>query len=179
MSAGKRLRQPKGLSYLKGEEEPNSKHVGAPEINTCYSFVEGVILAFDCIRVLLRLVFFNCEYTVKYVSVGYYPTKDYHPFVELGGAKKACLIHEEQHVWTMAEHLRHLCEAMYNDGRYTCKDGVFRMNTSGSYRLASVYLGKQFQGRKLHELRYLSYIFFMFRNQLTLSSCSKRCNSLC
>jgi hypothetical protein len=100
------------------------------------------------------------------VSIGYYPTKDYHPFVKIGDAKKAPLILKEQHVRTMAEHLPHLCEAMCNDGHYSCKDGDFRMNTTGSYRVGRVYLGKQFQECKLHELIYLSYIFFMVRNQL-------------
>jgi hypothetical protein len=41
------------------------------------------------------------------------------------------------------------------------------MNTTGSYRVAQVYLGRQYMECKFHELRYLSYIFFMVRNQLT------------
>jgi hypothetical protein len=80
---------------------------------------------------------------------------------------KAPLILNEQHVRTMAEHLPHLCEAKCNDGHCSCKGGDFRMNTTGSYRVARMYLGKQFIECKLHELRYLSYIFFMVRNQLT------------
>jgi hypothetical protein len=169
MSAGRRSRQPtRGLSYLECEEEPNSKHVKAPEIDTCYSFVEVVSPAFYPNKVLLRRVFFIREDKAKYVSVEYYPTKDYQPFVELGCAKKAPLILNEQHVRTMAEHLPQLCEAMCNDGHYSCKDGDFRMNTTGSYRVARVYLGRQYAECKLHELRYLSYIFFMVRNQLTL-----------
>jgi hypothetical protein len=167
MSAGKRPRQPKGLSYLEGEEEPNSKHVRAPAIDTCYSFVEAVGPAFDSNRVLLRRLFFIREDKAKYVSVRYYPTKDYQPFMELGGAKKAPLILNEQHVRTMAEHLPRLCEAMCNDEHYSCKDSDFRMDTTGSYRVAQIYLGKQYAECKLHELRYLSYIFFMVRNQFT------------
>jgi hypothetical protein len=102
------------------------------------------------------------------VSVGYYPTKDYQPFVEFGGVKKASLILNEQHVRTMAEHLPRLYEAMCNDEHYSCKDGEFRMNTTGNYRVAWVYLGRQYMECKLRELRYLSYIFFMVRNQFTL-----------
>jgi hypothetical protein len=167
MSAGKRPRQPKGLSYLEGEEEPNSKHVRPPEPNACYSFVEAVSPAFDPNRVLLRRVFFLCQDKVKYVSDGYYPNKDYQPFVELGGVKKAPLILNEQHVRTMAEHLPRLCEAVCNDEHYSCKDGEFRMNTTGSYRVARVYLGRQYMECKLHEIRYLCYIFFMVRNQFS------------
>jgi hypothetical protein len=78
------------------------------------------------------------------VSIGYYPTRDYQPFVELGDAKNAPLILNEQHVRIMAEYLPHLCEAMCNDGQYSCKDGDFRMNTAGGYRVARVYLGKHY-----------------------------------
>jgi hypothetical protein len=173
MSKGKRPRQPTGLSYLDGEEEPNSKHVRSPEIDTCYSFVEAVSPAFDPNRVLLLGVFFIREDKAK--SIGYYPTKDYHPFVEFGGAKKAPLILNEQHVRTMGEHLPQLCEAMCNDGHCSCKDGDFRMNTAGGCRVARVYLGKQFLECKLHELRYLSYIFFMVRNQYTFDLAALNC----
>jgi hypothetical protein len=168
MSAGKRPRQPpRGFSYLEGEEEPNSKHVRVPEIDTCYSLVEAVSPAFDPNRVLLRRVFFIREDKAKYMSVGYYPTKVYQPFVEIGGAKKAPLILNEKDVRTKAEHLPHLCEAMCNDGHYSCKDWDFRMNTTGSYRVARVLMGKQYTECKLYELRLLSFIFFMVRNQLT------------
>jgi hypothetical protein len=167
MSIGKRPRQPKGLACLEGEEVPNSKDVRAQAIDTCYSFVEAVSPAFGPNKVLLRRVFFILEDKAKYVSVGYYTTKDYQSFVELGGAKRAPLILNEQHVRTMAEHLPHLCEAMCNNEHYSYKDGDFRMNTTGNYRVAKVYLGKQFHECKLHELRYLSYIFFMVQNHLT------------
>jgi hypothetical protein len=81
MSAGKRQQQYKGLSYLEGEDERNSKHIRAPERDTCYSISEAVSLVFDPNRVLLSRVFFNREYEVKYVSIGYYPTKAYWPLV--------------------------------------------------------------------------------------------------
>jgi hypothetical protein len=77
MSAGKRPPQPKRLSYLV-EEEPNSKHVRAPEPNACYSFVEAVSPAFYPNMVLLRRGFIRQD-KVKYVSVGYYSTKDFNP----------------------------------------------------------------------------------------------------
>jgi hypothetical protein len=89
MSAVKPQPQPpRGLSCLEGEEEPNSRNVRAPEIDTCYSFLETASTAFDPNKVLLRRVFFIREDKTKHVSVGYYPTKDNQPFVELGGAKR-------------------------------------------------------------------------------------------
>jgi hypothetical protein len=42
--------------------------------------------AFDPYRVLLRRLFFLSDDRFKYVSVGYYPARDYRPFVEFGGA---------------------------------------------------------------------------------------------
>ena len=67
----------------------------------------------------------------------------------------------------MAEHIRALCDALCTNEYYIGKDGDFRMNTTGSYRVARVYLGKQYLAFKLAELRQLSYIMFMIRNQMT------------
>src|SRR5215469_13772744 len=169
MSAGKRQRQPpRTLTYLTGEDEdPNPKRVKAPELDTCNLLTESISPAFDPDRVLLRRVIFLREDKTKYVSIGFYPARDYQPFVELGGAQKAPLILQESFVRTMAEQLPYLCEALCNNTSYNCKDGVFRMNTTGSYRIARVYLDKQYTTMKLHELRYLMYIMFMVRNQLT------------
>jgi hypothetical protein len=41
------------------------------------------------------------------------------------------------------------------------------MNKTGSHRVVRVYVARQYMEYNLHELRYLSYIFFMIRNQLT------------
>jgi len=47
------------------------------------------------------------------------------------------------------------------------KDGDFRMNTTGSYRVARVYLGKQYMTFTYEELRNLAYIMYMIQNQMT------------
>ena len=41
------------------------------------------------------------------------------------------------------------------------------MNTAGGYHVARVSVGKRYITFKLHELRYLFYIFSMVRNHLT------------
>ena len=46
-------------------------------------------LAFDLKRVLLRRLFFINEDTTKYVSVGFYPARDYLPLVEFGVLRRA------------------------------------------------------------------------------------------
>ena len=41
------------------------------------------------------------------------------------------------------------------------------MNTTGSYRIARVYLNKQFLSFAYEELRNLAYIMYMIQNQMT------------
>jgi len=56
--------------------------------------------AFDPKRVLLRRMFFINEDKTKYVSVGYYPARDYQPLVEFGairwGGSKSLILTDEQ-----------------------------------------------------------------------------------
>jgi len=47
------------------------------------------------------------------------------------------------------------------------KDGDFRMNTTGSYRVTRVYLGKQYMTFTYEELLNLAYIMYMIQNQMT------------
>ena len=116
-------------------------------------------------RALLRSVFFVAEDKSKYVSVGYYPARDYQPLAEFGGAKKLPLLLNVQQLQTMAENIAALCDALCTN-EYYVKEGDFRMNTTGSYRFASVYLGKQHM-TFTYELRNLAYIMYMIENQMT------------
>ena len=57
--------------------------------------------AFDPKRVLLRRLFFINKYRTKYVSVGFYPARDYLPLVEFGvirrgGGPKDLIVSDEQ-----------------------------------------------------------------------------------
>jgi hypothetical protein len=133
----------------------------APELNTCE---ETINPAFDSNRALFRRVFFITPVKNKYVSVAYYPNKIYQPSVEIRGADKSPLFFEEEHVRSIAEHLPRICDALCRDEYYICKsqDGRFRMNTTGNYRVARIYIDKKWMAFKLEELRYLSYIFSWF-----------------
>jgi len=55
-----------------------------PEFDTCNFYVEAISPAFEPKRVLLRRLFLIDDDRTKYVSVGFYPTRDYQPFVEFG-----------------------------------------------------------------------------------------------
>ena len=51
---------------------------------------------------------------------------------------------------------------------FSKKDGDLKMNTTGSYRIARVHLGKQYLSFTYAELRNLAYNMYMIQNQLTL-----------
>lgn len=87
--------------------------------------------------------------------------------MEIGGPEKRPIILTDQHVRLMAEQLPAQCHAMFNDAYCIFRDGDSIMNTARGYLVARMSLGIQYVFFELHELRYLSYIFLMVRNQLT------------
>jgi len=101
------------------------------------------------------------------VSVGYYPARGSQPLAEFGGAKKLPLLPDEQQLQTVAENIAALCNAVSTNEHFSKKDGDFRMNTTGSYRIARVYLGKQYLSFTYEEVRNLAYIMYMIQNQMT------------
>ena len=58
------------------------KCANASEPDTAYT--EATILLFDPNRVLLRRVFFLDHDKTRYISVGFYPARNYQPLVEIG-----------------------------------------------------------------------------------------------
>ena len=95
-------------------------------------------------RALLRRVFFIAEDKTKFVSLGFYPARGYQPLAEFGGAKKLPLLLNAQQLQTMADNIAALCNALGTNEQFSKKNGDFKMNTTGSYRIARVYLDKQF-----------------------------------
>jgi hypothetical protein len=143
---------------------PTRKRVRAPEFDTCLEVV-STALANPNIA-LLRRVFFVAKDKSKYVSVGYYPAHCYQPLAEFGGTKKLPLLLNAQQLQTMADNIAALCNALSPNEHYKT-DGDFKMNTTGSYRVARVYLGKQYMTFTYEELRNLAYIMYMIQNQMT------------
>jgi hypothetical protein len=93
---------------------------------------------------LLRRVFFIAEDKSKFVSVWYYPARGYQPLADFGSAKKVPLLLNAQQLQTMADNIAALCNALSTNEHFSKKDGDFKMNTTGSYRIARVYLGKKY-----------------------------------
>ena len=144
--------------------EPDSKRVRALELDTCLEVVTSALSNPN--RAMLRRVFFIAGDKSKYVSVGFYPARGYQPLAEFGGTKKLPLLLNAQQLQTMAENIAALCNALTTNEDFA-KDGDFKMNTTGSYRLARVYLGKPYLSFTYEELRNLAYIMYMIQNQMT------------
>ncbi len=65
------------------------------------------------------------------------------------------------------EHLPKLCEAICRGDHYSCKDDLFRLQSAGTYRVARMYLDKQFICFKLTEMGYLINMFQIVQIQQT------------
>jgi len=145
--------------------EPNPTCVPAPELDTCLEVV--TVALSNPNTVMLRCVFFIVEDNSKYVSVVYYPARGYQPLTEFGGAKKLPLLLNAQQLQTMADNTATMRNALSTNEHYAKNKGDFKMNTTGSYRVARVYLGKHYLTFTYEELRNLAYIMYMIQNQIT------------
>ena len=102
--------------------------------------------------------------------MGFYPSRNYQPLVEIGSPKWNSLILTDQHVKTLAEHLPTQCEALCRDEFFKVLDGDLKMSSSSTYKSAVISLSNKKNKKsinfKLSEIRHLSYIFFKIQNQL-------------
>jgi hypothetical protein len=121
------------------------------------------LLAID--RVLLRRAFFINPERTKYVSVGFYSSQNYEPYLEIGGARLKPIVFAQQDV-TLAECLPDLCEAMYRHEQYSFGDGMLRLTTTRGFKTARRTFDRDIS-YKLEVLRYLSNMFYVLQNQLT------------
>jgi hypothetical protein len=90
MAARKRS-PPKTLALLTEEESPESPTQPKRKVtkfNECLEYVEAESPAFDPKRVLIRRIFFINQEKSKYVSISYYPARNYVPMVEFGSVRK-------------------------------------------------------------------------------------------
>ena len=72
----------------------------------------------------------------------------------------------------MVECLPRICEYMCGNEQYGCNEGDFRLNTTGSYRIARLCVDKQYIGLRLGVLQYLSTMFHVVQNQLNVYTLS-------
>ena len=135
------------------------------DFDTCDFFSPTPAFA-DHLRVLLRRVFFIDEDRTKYVSVGFYPARDYQPLVEFGFVKKnktTVLVLADQQVAALAAILPGVCESMCANEPYVHKDGDFKVTARG---IARMYLHNRYINLTQNEIRHLSRIFHIVQKQL-------------
>jgi hypothetical protein len=108
--------------------------------------------SFDPKWILLRRLFFINEDRTKYVSLGFYPARDYLPLVEFGvirrGGGPKTLILKDKQVDAMAEGLSMLrdamCSAETSVGGRGCASGAFRLDVTRIRRTARLYVDCQY-----------------------------------
>jgi len=94
--------------------------------------------------------------------------------VEFGAVRNEStfLILNDQQLKTMAESLPRMCDTMCDNEQYGCKDGDFKLNKKGSFKVARLYLDKQYISLRLVGLQYLFKMFHVFQNQLNMYTLS-------
>ena len=97
----------------------------------------------------------------KYISVGFYPARNYQPLVEIGSPTSTPIVLMDQHVKTLSEHTPAQVDVLWRGGFYNVLDGEFAMHSASPFNTAILTLGKKKHRKsmfiKLNELRYLSY----------------------
>ena len=142
------------------------KRADAVDQDTTGSYAGVNNLLFDTNRVLLRRVFFLDPDKTRYISVGFYPARNY----EIGSPNVRPILLTHQRVKTLAEHLPAQVDALWRDEFYNVLDGDFAMHSASPYKTAILALGTETDRKavflKLSEFRYLTYIFPIVQNQL-------------
>jgi hypothetical protein len=109
-------------------------------------------------RDLLRHVYLINNERSKYVAAGFYPNG-------LCGARRTPVVLTSYYLSTFAQSLPKLCENMCNDQPYTCKELLFRLQTTKS-GVAKLIYNKSLVRFKLNEFNYLLATIDIFANQL-------------
>ena len=127
---------------------------------------------FDPKRVLPRRMFFINEDKTKYVSVGFYPARDYQSLVEFGairrGGSKSLILTDEQ-VATLADCLPALRDSMCVGGDRVinkCESGNFRLHTPRRYGSARLFVGTEYISLTQPNMDYMVRVFHILQQQL-------------
>jgi len=127
--------------------------------------------AFDPQRVLLRRLFFINSDRTKYVSVGFYPIRDYQPLVEFGAIRRGgskYIVLKDEHIETLADFLPKMLVSICN-GAGTgagCVSGAFRVSSPKNFGSARLNFGTQYINLTILDLQYLARMFHIVQQQL-------------
>ena len=115
-------------------------------------------------------MFFLDPEKTKYISVVFYPARNYQPMVETGNPKSTPIVLTDQDVKTLSEHLPAQVNALCRGNFYNVMDGEFSMHSAFPFNTAILTMGKKKDRKsvfiKLNDLRSLAYIYPMVENQL-------------
>ena len=112
----------KNLKLVKGQhQQRRSKH----QANAGGASVSRIQLKLQPEKVLLRHLLFLSPEHAKYVSVGFYPDRDYQACVEFGSTRQAPVVLTPSFLATKSVHLPKLCEILCKQEPYSCLS-VFR-----------------------------------------------------
>jgi len=118
---------------MEGKSSSNtgdSKRVRPPELDM-YLNTDCINPLFDPSSVLLRRVFFLDPEKTKYISVGFYPSRNYQNLVEIGSPKSNPIL-TDLHVKTLAQNLPAQCEVLCRDEFFKVLDGDLKMSSSST-----------------------------------------------
>jgi len=126
--------------------------------------------AFDSQSVLLRRLFFINLDRTTYVSVGFYPARDYQPLVDFGairrGGSKSINLKDE-HIDTLAgcppKMLVSICNGETGAG---CVSGAFRLSPPQNFGSARLYFGTQYISLTILNLQNPAQMFYIVQQQL-------------
>ena len=128
---------------------------------------------FDPKRVLLRRMFFINEDKTKYVSVGYYPARDYKPLVEFGairrGGSKSLILSDKQDT-ALADGLPAIRDFMCvsEDHVVKCESGNFRLHTCRRHGSVRLFLGTEYVSLTQPDIDYLVRVFPSYSNSCAI-----------
>jgi hypothetical protein len=91
---------------------------------------------------LRRFFFLNADGT-KYVSVGFYPARNYESS-EFGGAKQKPVNLAQQHMTTLGKRLPDVVQSVCNAEQFTYTDDQFRINSTRSYKVTMLTFHKAY-----------------------------------
>jgi len=123
-------------------------------------------------RVLLRRKFFVNDDKTTYVSVGYYPARDYQILVEFGSIRKGgskCLILADERVAALADCLPSIRDSMCVGGDRVvikCESGNFRLHTPRRHGSARLFVGTEEISLTQPDMDYLLRVFHIIQQQL-------------
>jgi len=124
--------------------------------------------AFDPKRVLLRRMLFINKDKTKYMSVGFYPARDYQPLVEFGATRRGgckSLILTDEQVTALADCLLEIRDSMCvgGDRVIKCESGNFRLNTPEKHGSARLFVGTDYISGTQPDPDYLVRVFHILQ----------------